>query len=148
VKKLADNQDVEQPKVDYSVGYGKPPLHSRFKAGQSGNPRGRPRGTKNRITILNQTLNERVLVTDNGKRKSITKQEAIFKQLVNKAASGDHRAAQLLLSEIRDVENRIGSTPSGREIIDEIDQQVVQSLLKRLGRQGDENDNGNDSNCE
>jgi Family of unknown function (DUF5681) len=99
VKKLADNQDVEQPKVDYSVGYGKPPLHSRFKAGQSGNPRGRPRGTKNRITILNQTLNERVLVTDNGKRKSITKQEAIFKQLVNKAASGDHRAAQLLLSD-------------------------------------------------
>jgi Family of unknown function (DUF5681) len=148
VKKLADNQDVEQPKVDYSVGYGKPPLHSRFKAGQSGNPRGRPRGTKNRITILNQTLNERVLVTDNGKRKSITKQEAIFKQLVNKAASGDHRAAQLLLSEIREVENRIGSTPSGREIIDEIDQQVVQNLLKRLGRQADENDNGNDSNHE
>lgn len=82
------------------MGYGKPPVNSRFKAGESGNPKGRPRGARNRTTILNKTLNERVVVTDNGRRKNITKQEAIFKQLVNKAASGDHRAAQLVLSEL------------------------------------------------
>jgi hypothetical protein len=85
-------------------------------------------GAKNRTTILDQTLNERVVVTDSGKRKSITKQEAIFKQLVNKAASGDHRAAQLLIGEIREIEARIDSTRTGREIIDEIDQQVFSQL--------------------
>ncbi len=70
-------------------------------------------------------------LSDNGKRKSITKQEAVYKQLVNKAASGDHRAAQLLLNEIREIEARIGSTPTGREIIEDIDQQVFQNFLKR-----------------
>ena len=37
---------------DYKVGYKKPPLHSRFKKGQSGNPRGRPRGAKNFSSVL------------------------------------------------------------------------------------------------
>lgn len=85
-------------------------------------------------------------MTDGGKHKHITKQEAIFKQLVNKAASGDHRAAQLLLGEMREIENRVGSTPNGREIIDELDQQVFQNFMKRLGNPGGgEDDNGNDS---
>jgi hypothetical protein len=137
-------QEDPQEEAGYSVGYGKPPVNSRFKAGESGNPKGRPKGAMNRTTILNKTLNERVVVTDNGKRKSITKQEAIFKQLVNRAASGDHRAAQLVLGEIREIEARIGSTPSGREIIDDIDQQVFQSFLKRLGGGGGDDGNDND----
>lgn len=146
MKKRLDDEDVDLEATGYSVGYGKPPVHSRFKAGTSGNPKGRPKGAKNRTTILNQTLNERVAVTDGGKRKLITNQEAIFKQLVNRAASGDHRAAQLLLVEMREIENRIGSTPNGREIIDELDQQVFQNFLKRLEKRGGgEDDNGNDS---
>jgi hypothetical protein len=142
--KRPNNQEDPQEAVGYSVGYGKPPVHSRFKTGESGNPKGRPRGARNRTTILNKTLNERVVVTDNGRRKSITKQEAIFKQLVNKAASGDHRAAQLLLGEMRELEAHIGSTPSGPEIIDEIDQQVIQNFLKRLGNHSG-GDDGNDN---
>ena len=130
----------------YSVGYGQPPSGSRFKPGQSGNPKGRPKGTKNRITIFNQALNERVVVTEHGKRKNITKQEAIFKQLVNKAASGDHRAAQLVINEIRELEARLNATETGREIIDEADQQVFQSFLKRLGKPGGGDNNGSDSN--
>ena len=86
------------------------------------------------------------MVTDNGKRRRITKQEAIIKQLVNKAASGDYRAAQLLLSEMREVETRLSSTPTGREIIDQVDQQVFQNFLKRLGQQGGNNGDSNDSN--
>jgi hypothetical protein len=131
----------------YAVGYGKPPESSRFSPGQSGNPQGRPKNAKNRTTILNQTLNERVVVNDHGKRKSITKQEAIFKQVVNKAAAGDHRAAQLVINEIRELEARLGSTETGREIIDEADQQVFQNFLKRLGKGGGEDDNGDDSNA-
>jgi hypothetical protein len=130
----------------YSVGYGQPPSGSRFKPGQSGNPKGRPKGTKNRITIFNQALNERVVVTEHGKRKNITKQEAIFKQLVNKAASGDHRAAQLVINEIRELEARLNATETGREIIDEADQQVFQNFLKRLGKPEGGDNNDSDSN--
>jgi hypothetical protein len=82
---------------EYRVGKGKPPRHTRFQKGQSGNPTGRPKGSKNVATLLEQVLNERVVVTENGKRKTITKQEAMFKQLANKAASGDHRAIKLLI---------------------------------------------------
>ena len=85
-------------------------------------------------------------MNDNGKRKTITKQEAVYKQLVNRAASGDHRAAQLLFSEMREIESRIGSTPTGREIIEEIDQQVFQNFLKRFGPQGDDDGKGDNSN--
>src|SRR5215472_1984568 len=120
----------------YSVGYGKPPEGSRFIPGSSGNPKGRPKSARNRTTILNQTLNERVVVTEHGQRKSITKQEAIFKQLVNKAAAGDHRAAQLVINEIRALEAALSSTETGREIIDEADQQVLQNFLKRLEGRG------------
>ena len=41
---------------DYVVGYGKPPLHTRFQKGRSGNPNGRPRGKKNMSTLLSAAL--------------------------------------------------------------------------------------------
>ena len=82
---------------EYTVGKGRPPQHTRFQRGQSGNPKGRRKGSRNVATLLEQALNERVVVTENGKRKTITKLEAMFKQLANKAASGDHRAIKLLM---------------------------------------------------
>src|SRR5215472_13361203 len=69
---------------DYEVGYGKPPRHTRFKKGQSGNPRGRPRDSKNLKTLLNDALDEPVVVTEEGRRRKITKREAIVTQLVNR----------------------------------------------------------------
>jgi Family of unknown function (DUF5681) len=83
---------------DYEVGYGKPPQHTQFKKGHSGNIKGRPRGSRNASTLLDEALRERVIVTENGVRRSLTKLEATLKQLVNKAAQGDHRAMQLLLA--------------------------------------------------
>jgi Family of unknown function (DUF5681) len=82
---------------EYAVGKGRPPQHTRFQKGQSGNPTGRRRGSKNVATLLEQVLSERVIVTENGKRKAITKLEAMLKQLANQAASGDHRAIKLLI---------------------------------------------------
>ena len=74
---------------DYEVGYGKPPRSTRFKKGQSGNPRGRPSGSKNLSTLLSEALNEPVIVTENGRRRKISKRQAIIKQLVNQSAKGD-----------------------------------------------------------
>src|SRR5260370_4973765 len=92
---------------DYLVGYGKPPLHTRFQKGRSGNPNGRPRGRKNMSTLLSDALNGSVVVVENGRRKRITKREAIVTQLVNKSASADLKATQLVLAKLRDVDAHV-----------------------------------------
>jgi hypothetical protein len=89
---------------DYEVGYGKPPRHTRFKKGQSGNPRGRTPGAKNLKTLLIQALNELVIVSDNGGHRKITKREAIVTQLVNRSATADLRAIKILVDLVGDVE--------------------------------------------
>jgi len=82
---------------DDEVGYRKPLRHSQFTPGRSGNPKGRPRGSRNASTLLDEALKERVTVSENGRRRKVTKLEVILKQLVNTAAKGDHRATRLLL---------------------------------------------------
>ena len=123
---MPDNRDS-----DYQVGYGKPPQHTRFKKGESGNPTGRPKGSKNLTTLLEKELKQRVVVTENGRRRSITKQEAMVKHLVNKAVSGDRSLMQLLLDEIRLLEARAASSPSGTNL-DEADREVMRQIQERM----------------
>jgi hypothetical protein len=93
-----DSKGESLPEQDegYAVGWGKPPRHTRFKKGQSGNPKGRPPGSKNMNTLLAKALDEQVTARHKGKLKKFAMREAIPRQLVNKAASGDLRAIQLL----------------------------------------------------
>jgi len=116
---------------DYEVGYGKPPRDTRFKRGQSGNPRGRPPGAKNLSTLLNEALNESVVVTENGGRKRISKRQAAFKQLVNDAAKGDWRALRLLVDILQDIERR--TEPQTEESSFSLaDEKVIAQLKARL----------------
>jgi hypothetical protein len=87
----------KRPPSDYPVGYGRPPEHSRFRKGRSGNPKGRPRGSKNVTALLEDALDEVVVVTERGRRRPITKRQAMLMQIVNKAASGDIRSQKLVL---------------------------------------------------
>lgn len=124
---------------DYAVGYGRPPRHTQFKAGQSGNPRGRPGGAKNLKTLVNEALNEPVTVAENGRRRKITKREAMIAQLVNKSAAADLRATKMLLDIIRDIEAQsepVGteSAPSPAEL-NEGDQALIARYLARSGAQ-------------
>src|SRR5262245_11040533 len=61
---------------DYDVGYGKPPVQSRFKRGQSGNPKGRPKGARNFSTDVKATLKAPVKVTRDGRPRKVSTQEA------------------------------------------------------------------------
>jgi len=119
---------------NYTVGHGKPPEASRFKPGQSGNPKGRPRGAKNLHTLLDKIINERVVVTENGKRKLISKLEAAVTQFVNKAATGDNKSIQPLLQFVQLSEIRKEAANGGDSSLGEVDQAVVQGLLNRLRR--------------
>ncbi len=119
----------------YEVGYGRPPLATRFKKGQSGNPKGRPRGSKNLATLVGEALDQRVTVTEHGKRRKISKREAIIAQLTNRAAQADLKATQILLGLMQDIERRAGAS-SEPASLSEADRQVLQFIQKR--RLGDE----------
>jgi len=83
---------------DAKVGYGRPPVHTQFKPGQSGNPRGRKKGTLNFATDLKRTLEAPITLTDPGKKpRKVSTQTAVLLRLREKALKGDARALDRLL---------------------------------------------------
>jgi hypothetical protein len=118
---------------DYKVGPGKPPLHTRFTKGQSGNPRGRQ--AKNLPELLVAALNQPVTVTENGRRRQITKREAVIAQLVDKSATADLRATKMLLDILKDIEKQAGPPPAPKPApFTAADEEVVENLIARLRR--------------
>ena len=83
---------MSETKRDYDVGRGEPPVRSRFKKGQSRNPRG-PR-PKSLTALLVDALDEEVVATIDGERREITKREAVVTQLVSKSTGADLRATK------------------------------------------------------
>jgi hypothetical protein len=119
---------------DYEVGYGRPPRHTRFAKGQSGNPRGRPCGAKNFTTLLEEALNEPVTVTENGGRRSVSKRQAIITQLVNRSATADFRALKLLFDIVRDIERQTEPASPETAEFSEADEKVIEHLRSRLSK--------------
>ena len=127
------NDPAVEPLADYEVGYGKPPQHTRFQKGQSGNRKGRPPRSRNIVTLLTKALNERVAVSENGRRRTISKREAIVAQLVNKSASADLKAMSMLIGMLQKAEDPApGSSPQLPPLV-EADESVLRSLRERLG---------------
>lgn len=86
---------------DDDVGYGRPPSHSRFKKGHSGNPKGRPRGATSFKSDLAAELRQKLTLTENGKELRISKQQALVKTLTAAAIKKDIRAVNALLAFMR-----------------------------------------------
>ncbi|MDO8431322.1 MAG: DUF5681 domain-containing protein [Candidatus Binatus sp.] len=112
----------------YKVGYGKPPQGTQFKKGQSGNPKGRPRRSKNVATVAQDALFALVKVNENGRRRRVSKIEVGFTQLANRIAKGDLAAIRLLLT-IPGVQKDLVEFRSSRPLTPEAWERVV-SLVR------------------
>ena len=113
---------------DYEVGYGKPPVHGQFQRGQSGNPRGRSRGSRGLKADLHAELVSRMTIQINGKPVTATKQQLMLKTLSARAASGDVRAITSLIDLVMQVfgpEDRGGE----KERLSARDQALLEQLL-------------------
>jgi hypothetical protein len=112
---------------DYAVGYGKPPAHSRFAKGRSGNPNGRPRG-KSLAALLRAALDEPVTVEISGRRRRLTKGEAILASLVDGAVAAEPRSTRLLLQFALKLEGS-GALRDPEDDIDEAEAEEAREFL-------------------
>lgn len=115
----------------YEVGYGRPPKATRFKPGASGNPHGRPKGTKNFKTLFEEELHDKISIRDGKVTKSVSKQEAIIKTIMRDALKGEPKAITNLLTLIHRLnlaKSEDAATPD-RDIASE---NVLATYLARL----------------
>ena len=125
---------MSEVKRDYKIGYGKPPRGRPFQKGQSGNPRGPRR--KDMSSLLIAALNEPAYATIDGKRRKITKRQAIITQMVNESASANLRATKMLFDMMKEVEQKVGvAAPPEPAKLSAPDREVVELFIARLRRQ-------------
>ena len=130
---------------DYDVGYGKPPTHAQFKPGQSGNAKGRPKGTKNLATDLQEELEEKIIITEAGVELKTSKQRALLKILMAKALKGNVHAAESVIKLIVGLIHMPDS--DDEEDLNEDDLAVIETFKQQLLSEANSTSKG-DSNDE
>jgi Family of unknown function (DUF5681) len=123
---------------DYAVGYGRPPTHTRFRKGRSGNPAGRPKGGRGLAALLAAELRKPVAVREAGRLRRISKLEALVAGLVNKALQGDGRAraelVELVQREEAERRRADAAAPGARaeeEPLAASDQAIIEAFRRR-----------------
>jgi hypothetical protein len=117
---------------EYEVGFKRPPVHTRFRKGESGNRKGRPKGTKNLKTDLHEELNERITVKEGERTRKISKQRAFVKTVLSKAMKGDGRAGATLVTILSRTTDLSASDATPATPISEQEEELLEALTKRL----------------
>ncbi|MCV2866831.1 DUF5681 domain-containing protein [Albidovulum sediminicola] len=89
------SKDTDEPNPE-AVGYGKPPKAHQFKPGQSGNPKGRPKGPGSLMKCIMKHAGKKVTVIEGGVEKRMPKMDVVIAAMFGKASKGDVSAARLL----------------------------------------------------
>lgn len=119
---------------DYKVGYRKPPEHTRFKPGVSGNPKGKTRKNKTLIEEVREVAGTPVPLTINGKKTYATKRKLVIEQIFNGAINKNSTMMRLALSLLH-----ISDDLPGFEVLPE-DEKALAALLSGLDEDGGKND--------
>jgi hypothetical protein len=120
----------DKPQRDYPVGYGRPPKHTRFKKGQSGNRKGRPKGSRNIGKLMVDALAAKIEVVENGRRIKLPKGEVAARQIANKAAGGDIKAFNAVTEVMRKTGQLEEVAVPTTLVFDERDMRAVSQLLQ------------------
>ncbi len=115
---------------DENGGYGRPPRRTRFQPGQSGNPRGRPKGARSTGTIVTGVLNRKVSLTSAGQRRQVPLKEAIIMRMAEAALKGDLKAAAALFALAERAAGAAGTEPALTSH-DQADEAIIASFLAR-----------------
>ncbi len=112
------------------VGHPIPPVEHRFKPGQSGNPKGRPKGSKNTYKILDDILSKRVKLVQDGKTIKLDRRTIIILQAVQSAMKGNNKALQTLLPHMLAVDERREAIRNTHEMLTTDDTEIINQFLK------------------
>lgn len=141
------SDDDEGGKGDYPIGYGKPPKHSQFKKGQSGNPKGPKKGSRALKTDLDKALRAQLTITVGGKKVRGTTQALSMYALAMRAATGDLRAQKLLADLVLTVFGA-GDRGGTEAKLSKQDEELLDRLLNRFDPAGDGEGKGDPSSSD
>jgi hypothetical protein len=115
----------------YTVGYGKPPQHSRFQPGKSGNPAGKPKGLRNFKTDVQQMLKRPVKINDGGRSREASTQEASLMRMREKALKGDPRSLDRMIELAVRYNNDGVNEAVGQELSDD-DREILEAFKAKV----------------
>jgi hypothetical protein len=124
------SESDEERHDDNEVGYKRPPEASRFKAGRSGNPNGRPKGTRNLATDLTALMEKRVIIQEDGETRQVSAQQAMLLSALQKAMSGDIKASGQIFKMLKEL-GLEAPQPSQAAPVTERDRAIVDDFLRR-----------------
>jgi len=118
--------------ADYPVGYGKPPLASRFKRGTSGNAKGRPKGSKNLKTLIRDAMTASISIQEGAKTKRVSRIEGVVLRQLQKALMGSDQAAMAVVKMALQLGFLEGSTDNFDAVaLTRDDEQILSELIAR-----------------
>ena len=123
----------ETSDAGFTVGYKKPPHHSRFQPGRSGNPRGKQKGVRNLGSDVKRTLEVPVRLTEQGRARRVSTQEAALLRLREKGLKGDARSLDQLLELAKTFNNSAAVESVGDEALAAEDQAILDAYAERFG---------------
>jgi hypothetical protein len=126
------DKEPQDRAADYPVGYGKPPLASRFKRGTSGNAKGRPKGSKNLKTLIRDAMTASISIQEGAKTKRVSRIEGVVLRQLQKALMGSDQAAMAVVKMALQLGFLEGSTDNFDAVaLTRDDEQILSELIAR-----------------
>jgi uncharacterized protein DUF5681 len=127
-----EERDMLLAGLPYEIGFGKPPKSMRFRPGQSGNRRGRPKGSRNWGAVLQDELDAKIEVADSGRRRKLPKGQVALRQVANKAAAGDLKALATIIELLRKTGQLKEAPARSAPVFDESDLNAAGELMRLI----------------